>query len=76
MHDEAAQHSCHLLHRHVGVIEVRPCLVDVEFIDEAAARLHRFLAYDRHAVETDRVFKAVPVDGAWLGKWLSKMTRT
>ena len=61
MHDEAAQHSGHLLHRHVRVIEVSAFLVNVELIDKAAARLDRRLADPGHAVVPDVVFKSMPV---------------
>jgi hypothetical protein len=37
MHDEAAEHADHLLHRHVRVVEEGAALVDVELVDEAAA---------------------------------------
>ena len=42
--------------------------MNVEFIDEAAAWFDRLLADAGHAVVADHVFKAMPVDGAWLGQ--------
>ena len=68
MHDEAAEHAHHFLHGHVRVVEVSSRLVDVEFIDEATAGLDRFLADARHAVVTNHVFEAVPVNGACFGE--------
>jgi hypothetical protein len=67
VHDESAEHACHFLHGHVGVVEVCARLVNVEFVDKAAAWFHWLLADAGHAVVADHVFKAVPVDGAWLG---------
>jgi hypothetical protein len=66
MHDEGAEHSGHLLHRHVRVVEVRACLMDIELIDKAPSWFHRLLADAGLTVVLDRVFKSVPVDGSRL----------
>jgi len=68
VHDEATEHSGHLLHRHVGVIEVGSLLVDVELVDESSSRLDWRLADSGLAVEADVVLESVPVNGAWFGK--------
>ena len=54
MHDEAAEHADHLLHGHVGVVEVGALLVDVELVDEAAAGRDGLLADAGLAVVADR----------------------
>ncbi len=64
MHDERTEHSGHLLHCHVRVVEKSTCLMDVELIDEPSARLHRWLADAGHTVVLDGVFKAMPVHGS------------
>jgi len=68
VHDESAEHSGHLLHRHVGVIEVGSLLVDVELVDESSSRLYGRLADGWLSVVTDSVLESVPVNGAWFGK--------
>ena len=68
VHDESAKHSGHLLHRHVGVIEVGSLLVDVELVDEASSGLYGRLADGWLSVVADVVLESVPVNGAWFGK--------
>jgi len=70
VHDECTEHSSHLLHRHVRVVEVRAFLMDIELIDESAARLYWFLADARHAIHAVRNFEAVPVHRRWLRKMI------
>ncbi len=62
VHDERAEHPSHLLHCHVRVVEESTCLMDVELIDKASARLHRRLADSGLSIVLDGVFKAVPVN--------------
>ncbi len=61
MHDEGTEHTSHLLHRHMRVIEVSAFLMNVEFVDVAATWFYEVLADARHAVVLYGVFKAVPV---------------
>src|SRR5258707_6540620 len=70
VHDEGTEHSSHLLHRHVRVVEIRAFLMDIELIDESAARLYWFLADARHAIHAVRNFEAVPVHRRWLRKMI------
>ncbi len=66
MHDESPEHAGHLLHSHVRVIEVCALLLDDKVVGEALTRLDWGLADTRHAVATNLVLEAVPVERARL----------
>src|SRR5579864_4231348 len=64
MHDEHADHALHFLHRSMGVIKERPCLMQIEFINKLLAGRDRFLADIRSAVHLERNFESMPMHGS------------
>ena len=66
MHNEGTEHPGHLLHRHVRVVKVSACLMNIELIDKAPAWFHWLLADAGLTVVLNGVFKSVPVDGSRL----------
>src|SRR5579883_2409677 len=72
MNNEAAKHSNHFLHRHMGVIEERAVLMKVELVNKTLAGHHRFLTDSGNSVHLDWQFKAVPMNTCWLGKTIFK----
>src|SRR5262249_32312379 len=70
MHDKAAEHADHLLHRHVRVIEEGAVLAQRELIDEAFAGHHGLLPDAGDAVHLYGKLDAVPVYARRLGEMI------
>src|SRR5882724_8387016 len=62
MDDEEPDHSHHLLHRSVRVVEERSILMEREFVGEHLPRLDQRLTYIRLAIHLDWDLKPVPVN--------------
>src|SRR5260370_28238478 len=65
MNDESAQHSHHLLHRHVRVIKESSVLAQWKLVHEALARHHRFLSDAGNAIHLVGELEPVPVYARW-----------
>src|ERR1051326_4391057 len=61
MDDEAAEHPHHFLHGHVGVIEERAVLMQIELVNEFSTGHDRVLANAGHTIHLVGKFQTVPM---------------